>query len=436
MKTNLSLQSTNSQSAAAHSKPSTTQNICRAALYAIPLAIAAIAIGAAIGSSWTSQTVSMSNQVTSQDPSSPTVLATTAATAFLEAAAKNFSLGNQTTISEPPTQPEIITEGIIYQECGSSAVNRGALDVGSGSIKVTLAKVDPQTQKICETFYSEELSLPLKRDIQVGGKSELSEKIQRTAIDTLSQLKGNLTSYEPTDWKGVATAASRQAKNAQQLYQRIHNELGMDISIISQEEEGRLGFATAAAVSGIDQDKLIAVDSGSGSFQLATLLDGNMEVIEGHLGYIPSLEVLMEIRGEKLDMQTPPSQVRLEEVKPLIERLQTKMPPMTEEFLQKLQAPSSKVVGIGNENFIFGMSATAVGKPTFTKEELMQAIKAHAGKTAEEMKQFAHPNTTVLGMTLLYSIMDSMGINQLSSYSSNGSCEGLLADASYWPRQS
>lgn len=317
-------------------------------------------------------------------------------------------------------------------KCTPDTINRAAIDVGSGSIKVTVAKIDPQTQKIRATLYSEEHPVALKRDIQVGGKSELSEAIQLTALNTLAELKKQLAAHQPAEWKGIATAASRQAINAQDLYDRIYDQLGMDISIISQEEEGRLGFATASAVSQIDPDKLIAVDSGSGSFQLTTLNKGQLEVIEGQLGYIPSLEALMEIRGKTLDLDTPPLPVQPEEVEVLIDRLHMKMPPLTDSFLQKIKDPSSRVVGIGNENFIFAMGATGVGKKTYTKDELRQAIFAHAGKPPEEMTQFAHPNTAVLGMVLLYSIMDSMEIDQISSYSANGVCEGLLVDAGYW----
>ncbi len=317
-------------------------------------------------------------------------------------------------------------------KCTPDTVNRAAIDVGSGSIKVTVAKIDPQTQKIHATLYSEEHPVAFKRDIQVGGNSMLSETIQETAIKTLAGLKEELAHYKPTEWKGIATAASRQATNAQEMYDRIHDALDMHISIISQEEEGRLGFATAAAVSQINPEKLIAVDSGSGSFQMTTHINGELEVIEGQLGYIPSLEALMAIRGQTLDLSSPVSPVQPQEVEPLVQILQAKMPPMTDVFLQKLKHPDSEVVGIGNENFIFAMGATGVGKKTFTKEELLQAIYAHAGKPAEEMKHFAFPNTAVLGMALLYSIMDSMQIDELTSVSANGVCEGLLVDANYW----
>lgn len=311
-------------------------------------------------------------------------------------------------------------------------ITRAAVDVGSGSIKVTIAKVDPENSKIHRILYSKEHPVPFKRDIQVGGKSILSDKIQKVAFETLSNLQKELAVHRPTEWKGIATAASRQAENAQDMFQKINEDLGIDISIISQNEEGRLGFATAAAVSGIPQEKLIAVDSGSGSFQITTMIDGQLEVIEGQLGYIPSLEALMEIRGQKLDLQTPPATVTLKEAELLVEKMRSKMPTLPEAFVQKSKDSESTIVGIGNENFIFAMGATGVGKNTFTKEELWQAISQYAGKPAEGLPQFAKPDTAVLGMVLLYSIMDSMGLDQITSSYANGSCEGLLVDTEYW----
>lgn len=319
---------------------------------------------------------------------------------------------------------------IIYWKSSESkpqTITRAAVDVGSGGLKVTVAKVDPQSQKIHKILYSKERSVPLKRDMQVGGNSEFSDKIQKVALDTLSNLQKDTASYKPTEWKGIATAASRQANNAQQMYDRIEQELGVKISIISQEEEGRLGFATAASVSGVPQESLISFDSGSGSFQLTTLLNGELEVTEGQLGHIPSLEALMEIRGEKMDLDSPLKPITLEEADLLVQKLEDRLPTMTDAFKEKLKDPNTTVIGIGNENFIFAMGAEATGKNTYTKEELGQAIEAQVNHTAKEMT-----SGRVLGILLLYSIMDGMGIDQLTYSYANGSCEGLLVDGEYW----
>ncbi len=308
-----------------------------------------------------------------------------------------------------------------------ATITRAAVDVGSGGLKITVAKVDPQSQKIHKILYSNEHSVPLKRDMQVGGNSEFSEKIQKVALDTLSNLQKDLASYKPEQWQGIATAASRQANNAQQMYDTIEEKLGMKISIISQAEEGRLGFTTAAAVSGMPQEHLVSFDSGSGSFQLTTLLNGEMEVTEGQLGHIPSLEILMEMRGEKMDLDSPIQPITLEEADLLVQKLEQRLPTMTDAFNKKLLDSNTTVIGIGNENFIFAMGAEAVGKNTYTKEELGQAIEGQVNHTTKQM-----PSGRVLGIILLYSIMDGMGIDKLTYSYANGSCEGLLVDSNYW----
>lgn len=213
-------------------------------------------------------------------------------------------------------------------------VTRAAVDVGSGGLKVTVAKIDPTSQKIDKILYSKEHSVLLKRDLQVGGKSEFSDKIQKVALETIANLQRDIAPLNPKEWRGIATAASRQAKNAQAMYDKIADELGVVISIISQQEEGRLGFMTAASVSKVDQNNLIAFDSGSGSFQLTTLIDDKLEVVEGDLGHIPSLELLMQLRGTKLDHQTPPDPVTHSEAKALIPLLQQKLPPMPTTFAE------------------------------------------------------------------------------------------------------
>lgn len=311
-------------------------------------------------------------------------------------------------------------------------ITRAAVDVGSGGLKVTVAKINPFSQKIHQILYAKEHCVPLKRDLQVGGNAEFSQAIQQLAINTIANLQKEISSHQPTEWRGIATAASRQATNAQEMYDKIEQQLGVNISIISQNEEGRLGFMTAAAVSGINPEQLISFDSGSGSFQLTTIIDQKLQVVEGQLGHIPSLEALMEIRGQTLDLQTPPKTVQLDEVEILVKMLQKKLPPLSDAFKEKLKNPQAPIIGIGNENFIFAMGAAGVGKNTYTKQELAEAIKAHAGKPPEEMDKFSKPHEAVLGMVLLFSIMDGMGIDQITYCYANGSCEGLLVDPHYW----
>lgn len=314
-----------------------------------------------------------------------------------------------------------------------AAITRAAIDVGSGGLKVTIAEVDLQANKINKIFYDTEVQVPLKQDMQVSGTRRFSEQVQKLAMDTVAKLKKDLARFQPKEWSGIATAASRQSQNAQELYDRMRQELGVNIVIIPQNEEGRIGFNTAAIVSGTPREQLFSLDSGSGSFQLATELDGELQIVEGQLGYIPALALLVtEIRKQPVQASTSANPVTLDEAKQVTQMLQQRLPELSEAFADKLASPENTVVGIGNRNFIFAVAAEAIGKNTYTKEELWDAIVAHCNLKDEQLKRYSQPKEAVLSMILLHSYMEGLGIDQLTYAYANGSCEGLLLDSAYW----
>lgn len=317
----------------------------------------------------------------------------------------------------------------------AEVITRAALDVGSGGLKVTIADVDTDSKQIVKKYYSDELTVAFKRDMQVSGKNEFSEEIQKIALEVMGKLKEELSFYKPVEWIGIATAASRQSKNAEAFYDKVNKELGIKIKVISQEEEGRLGFLTAEAVSGIAKQHIISYDSGSGSFQLTSEIEGVLEIVGGQLGMIPALtELVKGIRGKELDQVSSPNPISLFEASTLVERLKGLMPSVSEKFMKKINNEDSVVVGIGNKNFIFAHAANIIGKPTYTKEELWSVIEAHCGLSDKELQKFSVPHEAVIGMLLLYSVMDGIGINSLTYANANGSCEGLLVDPTHWTK--
>ncbi len=79
--------------------------------------------------------------------------------------------------------------------------------------------------------------------------------------------------HDATEFSGIATAAYRIARNGQDLVDRIRQEVGIQVRIISQEEEGLFGFMTLACECGISAHQLVAWDTGAGSLQITYLDD-------------------------------------------------------------------------------------------------------------------------------------------------------------------
>lgn len=70
-----------------------------------------------------------------------------------------------------------------------------------------------------------------------------------------------------------ATSAVRDATNADAVLARVHDETGVDLAVLSGEEEARLTFLAARRWFGWSAGKLLLLDIGGGSLEIALGLD-------------------------------------------------------------------------------------------------------------------------------------------------------------------
>lgn len=85
--------------------------------------------------------------------------------------------------------------------------------------------------------------------------------MQRT-LDVLKSYAATCKTYNASPIVAVGTSAFRRAGNANAFLKRVKNESGIDIQIISGDEEATLSFDAARAEFG---DDIIVVDIGGGS---------------------------------------------------------------------------------------------------------------------------------------------------------------------------
>jgi exopolyphosphatase/guanosine-5'-triphosphate,3'-diphosphate pyrophosphatase len=73
-----------------------------------------------------------------------------------------------------------------------------------------------------------------------------SSEIENQLVEAIKKLKTKSETFHPEAYHAVATESFRLAKNGYALTDRIKQEIGLDITIIPQDEEGILGFISAA----------------------------------------------------------------------------------------------------------------------------------------------------------------------------------------------
>lgn len=142
----------------------------------------------------------------------------------------------------------------------------GVLDVGSNTIHLLVVNARPGAMPVPEA--SKKSTMRLMKYLQPDG-SISDHGIERimaklhTAADLIADL--NLDELMP-----MATSAIREAKNGEELLERIRRETGIELNVMTGEQEASVTFLAVRRWFGWSAGRITLVDIGGGSLELAT----------------------------------------------------------------------------------------------------------------------------------------------------------------------
>ncbi len=135
----------------------------------------------------------------------------------------------------------------------------------------------------------------------LGQSGVLSGPAIARAVEALSICAERVRRHAPCRLRAIATAACRRAANAEALVARVREETGIELEIITTEEEARLAATGCAPLLGPRYDGALLFDIGGGSTELIWLAAGRAEPL-----YATSLPAgvvsLAEALGEAADL--------------------------------------------------------------------------------------------------------------------------------------
>lgn len=145
------------------------------------------------------------------------------------------------------------------------------IDVGSNSICLMVALVlrDGRLHVIEKVKDTARL-----RD-EIGADGTLSETGMRRALAALHAFRTVLDVFG-AEVRAVATATLRAARNADEFVKRARAETGIEIDIISGDDEARLAFLGVIEGMGAPAGEVICADVGGGSTELVLGRDGRI----------------------------------------------------------------------------------------------------------------------------------------------------------------
>lgn len=149
----------------------------------------------------------------------------------------------------------------------------GLIDVGSNTVRLVIFEMD-EYDTITEL---QNIKTPA-RLVQYLKNNKMSQEGIDTLINILSSFSSIADRYHIQKMIPVATAAIRQSENAKDILERVKQDTGINLKILSEEEEAYYGnYATRYTLPIQDG---ITIDIGGGSTELT--LFKNKEVLASH----------------------------------------------------------------------------------------------------------------------------------------------------------
>ncbi len=234
-----------------------------------------------------------------------------------------------------------------------------AIDIGSNAARLLISEASPKSTGEMDFTKVNLVRVPLRLGIDVFSTGAISEKRADSLVNTIKAYKLLLDVYEVKYLKAAATSAMRDASNGKEILERVKNETGMDIKVITGKEEASYIYENHIAEN-LDKTKgYLYIDVGGGSTEL-TFFSGNRLVFKESFN-IGTLRLL----------QHQVSETHWQQMK---------------DFLKQQLRAFGPVVAIGsggNINKIFSMSKKKEGKP-LTLEQLKDYYKEFGNFTVEE----------------------------------------------------
>jgi len=138
-----------------------------------------------------------------------------------------------------------------------------ALDLGTSNCRLLVARPEGDGFVVVDAF-----SRAVRLGEGVEHSNQLGGAAQNRALKALRIGAAKIRQHRVTDARIIATEACRRAVNGAGFVRRVTREVGLQMEIISPEEEARLAVSGCAPLIDPEAEQLLVCDIGGGSTEL------------------------------------------------------------------------------------------------------------------------------------------------------------------------
>ena len=143
-----------------------------------------------------------------------------------------------------------------------------AIDIGSNAARLLIVEANQYSKTEVDFTKLNLIRIPIQLGYDVFQNGFIGEEKTRNFLETMRAFKILMDIYQVKAYKACATSAMRDASNGKSLVDHILNETGIQIEIISGQEEASILYETHIAEQFHSQLASLYVDVGGGSTEL------------------------------------------------------------------------------------------------------------------------------------------------------------------------
>jgi len=170
-----------------------------------------------------------------------------------------------------------------------------AIDIGSNAARLLISEVTEN--KGFKPFFTKLnfVRVPLRLGFDVFENGEISARRISMLIQTIKAFSFLLKAYEVKHAKACATSAMRDAHNSNDIIQKVKQETGIKIEIISGDKEAAIVYENHIAENLDKEHAYLYIDVGGGSTELSFFADGKLKYKESiNIGTIRLLKNMVD----------------------------------------------------------------------------------------------------------------------------------------------
>ncbi len=214
-----------------------------------------------------------------------------------------------------------------------------AIDIGSNAARLLITEVNSTKEGKPQFNKLNLIRVPLRLGFDVFENREISKPKRGMILQTMKAYGHLMKAYEVQFIKACATSAMRDAANSEDIIRKVKLETGIEIKIISGDEEANMIYENHIAENLDTAHSYLYIDVGGGSTELTFFSEGKLKYKESF-----NIGTIRLLKGQ------------------VAERTWDEM----KEHLKRNTKSSLPMIAIGsggNINKIFSMSKKKEGKP-------------------------------------------------------------------------